>query len=47
VGEHTAGMAVYVFDVNETLSDLSPMGGRFAEVGLPPEAATTVLPTVT
>ena len=40
MGEHTAGMAVYVFDVNETLSDLSPMGGRFAEVGLPPEAAT-------
>jgi 2-haloacid dehalogenase len=32
-------MAVYVFDVNETLSDLSPMGGRFADVGLPPEAA--------
>ena len=32
-------MAVYVFDVNETLSDLAPMGTRFAEVGLPPSAA--------
>jgi 2-haloacid dehalogenase len=32
-------MAVYVFDVNETLSDLSPMGARFAEIGLPPTAA--------
>jgi 2-haloacid dehalogenase len=32
-------MAVYVFDVNETLSDLAPMGSRFAEVGLPPTAA--------
>jgi len=27
-------MAVYVFDVNETLSDLAPMRTRFAEVGL-------------
>ena len=32
-------MAVYVFDVNETLSDLAPMRTRFAEVGLPPTAA--------
>lgn len=32
-------MAVYVFDVNETLSDLTPMGTRFAEVGLPPTTA--------
>ena len=32
-------MAVYIFDVNETLSDLAPMGTRFAEVGLPPTAA--------
>ena len=32
-------MAVYVFDVNETLSDLAPMGTRFAEVGLSPTAA--------
>ena len=28
-----------VFDVNETLSDMSPMGQRFEEVGLPAEAA--------
>lgn len=28
---------VVVFDVNETLSDLGPMGGRFTEVGAPPE----------
>lgn len=27
--------AVIVFDVNETLSDMSPMGDRFAEVGAP------------
>src|SRR5262245_55197648 len=32
-------MTVYVFDVNETLSDLAPMGARFAQVGLPPTAA--------
>ncbi len=32
---------VVVFDVNETLSDLAPMGGRFADVGLPPDAART------
>ena len=32
-------MAVYVFDVKETLSDLAPMRTRFAEVGLPPTAA--------
>jgi 2-haloacid dehalogenase len=30
---------LFVFDVNETLSDLGPMGRRFAEVGLPPDAA--------
>ena len=30
---------IFVFDVNETLSDLAPMGRRFAEVGLPPDAA--------
>jgi 2-haloacid dehalogenase len=28
--------AVIVFDVNETLSDMSPLAGRFAEVGAPP-----------
>ena len=30
---------VLVFDVNETLSDMSPMGARFADVGAPPELA--------
>ena len=30
---------VVVFDVNETLSDLAPMGRRFAEVGAPEWAA--------
>lgn len=31
--------AVVVFDVNETLSDMTPMGRRFAEVGAPEWAA--------
>jgi 2-haloacid dehalogenase len=39
-------MAVYVFDVNETLSDLGPMGTRFAEVGLPPTTAQLWFATV-
>lgn len=30
---------VIVLDVNETLSDMSPMGRRFAAVGAPPELA--------
>lgn len=30
---------IVVFDVNETLSDLAPMGQRFAEVGAPALAA--------
>jgi 2-haloacid dehalogenase len=30
---------VIVFDVNETLSDMGPMGQRFADVGAPPELA--------
>lgn len=30
---------VIVFDVNETLSDMSPMGDRFAEAGAPAELA--------
>lgn len=34
-------LSVLLFDVNETLSDLSPMGDRFAEVGLPPHLAPT------
>src|SRR4051812_13826534 len=32
---------VVVFDVNETLSDLAPLTGRFADVGAPPELAAT------
>ncbi len=28
-------LSVVVFDVNETLSDLTPMGQRFADVGAP------------
>ncbi len=33
--------AVIVFDVNETLSDMSPMQGRFEAVGLPGQLAAT------
>lgn len=32
---------VIVFDVNETLSDMSPMGERFADVGAPAHLAAT------
>jgi 2-haloacid dehalogenase len=32
--------SVIVFDVNETLSDMSPMAGRFADVGAPPHLAS-------
>ncbi|AOT04907.1 haloacid dehalogenase type II [Arthrobacter sp. U41] len=35
----TTAKPVIVFDVNETLSDMSPMGQRFSEVGAPPELA--------
>ncbi len=31
----TSHLAVIVFDVNESLSDMSPMGDRFADVGAP------------
>jgi 2-haloacid dehalogenase len=31
---------VIVFDVNETLSDMAPMGARFTEVGVPESAST-------
>jgi 2-haloacid dehalogenase len=31
-----ATRAVAILDVNETLSDLSPLGERFEEVGAPP-----------
>lgn len=35
------GPALLIFDVNETLSDMSSMGGRFEEVGAPPHLAAT------
>ncbi|MCO4239810.1 haloacid dehalogenase type II [Pseudarthrobacter sp. MDT3-26] len=35
----TTAISVVVFDVNETLSDMSPMGERFREVGAPAELA--------
>ncbi len=31
--------SVIVFDVNETLSDMSPMAGRFADIGAPEHLA--------
>lgn len=36
MAEHT-GIRVVLFDVNETLSDLAPLRGRFAEVGASPD----------
>lgn len=36
-----AGLSVVVFDVNETLSDLSPMAERFSEVGVSGQFART------
>ena len=33
--------SVIVFDVNETLSDMAPLAGRFAEVGAPELLART------
>jgi 2-haloacid dehalogenase len=33
--------SVVVFDVNETLSDMSPMAERFMDLGLPPQLART------
>jgi 2-haloacid dehalogenase len=35
----TTAISVIVFDVNETLSDMSPLGERFSEVGAPAELA--------
>ena len=35
----TGAMPVIVFDVNETLSNMSPMGERFSEIGAPAELA--------
>ena len=32
---------VVVFDVNETLSDMAPLAGRFADLGAPPGLAAT------
>jgi 2-haloacid dehalogenase len=40
----TAGLRrpeLLVFDVNETLSDMAPIAGRFQEVGAPPHLAKT------
>ena len=37
----TASPSVLVFDVNETLSDMSPMAGRFTDVGAPAHLART------
>jgi 2-haloacid dehalogenase len=38
--------SVVVFDVNETLSDMGPMRGRFADVGAPEHLATLWFTTV-
>jgi len=38
--------AVIVFDVNETLSDMSPMGKRFLEVGAPANLSATWFATL-
>ena len=38
--------AVIVFDVNETLSDMSPMADRFVDVGAPGHLATTWFATL-
>ncbi|MDI3214039.1 haloacid dehalogenase type II [Arthrobacter sp. AL12] len=35
----TDAMPTIVFDVNETLSDMAPMGERFSEIGAPAELA--------
>lgn len=37
----TPAPSVVVFDVNETLSDLGPMGDRFTDIGLPAHLAPT------
>lgn len=38
--------AVVVFDVNETLSDMTPMAQRFTDVGAPADLATLWFATV-
>src|SRR6478736_4067138 len=35
----TTAISVIVFDVNETLSDMAPMGERFRDVGASPDMA--------
>ncbi|WP_151524030.1 haloacid dehalogenase type II [Serinicoccus kebangsaanensis] len=37
----TPSPSVLLFDVNETLSDMAPMAGRFADVGAPTSLAAT------
>lgn len=45
--DHSSALPdVLLFDVYETLSDLSPMAGRFADVGAPDELARTWLTTL-
>ncbi|MDF1603505.1 haloacid dehalogenase type II [Nocardioides sp. YIM 152315] len=39
-------MELLVFDVNETLSDMSPMGARFEDVGVPGEVAAAWFATL-
>ena len=39
--DHVRRPRVVVFDVNETLSDMAPMGKRFTEVGAPAHLAAT------
>lgn len=42
ISSATSGLpAVILFDVNETLSDMSPMAQRFVDVGAPAHLATT------
>lgn len=41
IAERPRTPAVLVFDVNETLSDMAPMAGRFEDVGAPAHLAAT------
>lgn len=41
LGSNSTRPRVVVFDVNETLSDLGPLGRRFTEVGLPEHLVAT------
>lgn len=40
-GGHRSRPQLLIFDVNETLSDMSPLADRFADVGAPQELAAT------